>query len=617
MLRFLVFAVTLFIVPEYLWAQLLDDSTKVVYGPSTTRYLKEGDILYNNVTFTNLDTSVVNSHRWSKIEKEEYKMQDLGVSGTAIRSMYPKLPRIIGARPGFSAYTLYYKPVRDFRYYDTKSPYSKIKAAIGGRNRTRVDVGFNRSDSSNFNIGIDYSNTNSDKQVNSQGKNDRLVKNEGYDAYLVYFTKKRRYLVMGNFSRMKTQAVDQGGIDTLNAEIGYFDRDASVFLANASSEYLKRTYHLYHQFRVNDGFQLYQIFDRSYEYSSFNDTSPESEDYFNNFYISNDVTSDTSVFETISLENGVKGTIGPLFYSGYYKYRNYTFHYEWGEEDTLDFVNQKPSQDGIEHYLGGRVRYTFTPQYMLTGGIDFNLNGNQRLWGEINFKGLQGKFVTQQYEPTFMERAYLGNHDYWVNDFKTIKALQIDGSYTLPFQKASYVKPEATFTNYADYVYYDMEAKPQQIPGNASVLTLGAKFKVEPLKNFFLEGEGLYTTVAGDSAQAFPIPEIMANLNIYYHTILFNGNLDLQVGFDNHWKSDYFAPDYSVTTNQYFIQDYFNVPSFLISDVYINVKLGHAYVFLKFNNLIDAFTKETYFAAPNYVGKRALVDYGFYWMFFD
>lgn len=599
--------------------QILDDSTHLVYGPGTTRYLKEENILYNDITFTSLDTSAINEHRWSLVEQSEYKKQDLGVSGTASRDIYLHLPNVIGARSGFTAYRPYFRSIDEFRYYDTKSPYSRIGAAIGGRNRTRVNVGFNRSDSSNFNIGIDYFNTNSDKQVSSKGKNDRLVRDEGYDAYLLYFTKNRRYLVMGNFSRLKTEAVEQGGIDTLTSEFGYFDRDASVYLANASTMYKIRNWHLYHHFRVNDGLQIYQIFNRSYELSTFNDSNPAGEDYFDKFYINSKVTADTSVFETISFENGFKGSLGPLFYSAYYKYRNYTFHYGWGEEDTLDFAANKPAQDGVEHYVGGRIRYTFSPEYLVTGGIDFNLNGNQRLWGTVKFKGLEGKFVTQQYVPTFMERAYLGNHDAWINNFKNIKALQVDGGYTFTFLENSFIKPEATFTTLTDYVYYNKEATPTQLLGNSSILTLGAKFRVEPLKHFYIEGEGLYTTIGSDSTEVFPIPELMANLNIYMHNISYGGSLDWQIGIDNHWKSDYFAPDYRVSTSQFFIQDTFNVPAFLISDFYINIKVGHAYVFFKFNNIVSAFSpdKETYFAAPNYIGKRTAIDYGFYWMFFD
>jgi len=599
-------------------SQILDDSTKLVYGPNTTSYIKEDNILYNDLTFTVIDTSSINSHRWSKVEKTEYRMQDLGISGTAIRNIYYGLPSIIGVRSGYSAYVPYYKPIQDFRYYDTKSPYSRIGAALGGRNRTYVDVGFNRSDSSNFNIGIDYLNTNSDKQVGSRGRNDRLVQNEGFDAYLAYFTPNRKYVVMGNFSRMKTNAVEQGGIDTLQSQLGYFDRDAKVFLENANSEYLKRTYHLYHQFSVNKALQIYQVFDRSYDKTRFfNEDLEEDIDYFDTTYFSNEVTNDSTLFETISIENGIKGDIGPLFYSAHYRYRIYTFNYGAGDSDTLNFKNTKPAQDGIEHYIGGRVRYDFSPDYQLYGGIDFNLNGNQKMWGKLRFKELEADFTTQQYEPTFMERAYLGNTDFWINDFKTIKALQVDGSYRYKFKHNGFIKPKLTFSSFTDYVYYNKEAKPAQLNGTNTIITAGAKFLINPLNKLYIEGEGLYTTVSGDSTEVFPVPKIMANLNIYLHDISFGGNLDWQIGIDNHWKSDYFAPDYRVSTNQFFIQDTFNVEAFLISDFYVNVKLGHAFVFFKFNNIVDLLTQETYFAAPNYVGKRSLIDYGFYWMFFD
>lgn len=617
MLRFL-FLFVFIGITSTVQSQILDDSTKLIYGPSSTKYLKEDNILYNDISYTIIDTSAINVHRWSKVEKAGYKVQDLGVSGTALRNIYYGIPSLIGARSGYSAYIPYYKSIHDFKYYDTKSPYSRIGAAIGGRNRTYVDVGFNRSDSSNFNIGIDYLNTNSDKQVSSKGKNDRLVKNEGFDAYLVYFTPNRKYLIMGNFSRLKADVVEQGGIDTLNSDLGFFDRDSKVFLANAKSEYLKRTYHLYHQYSVNNALQFYQVADRSFDQTKFI-VDPLADDlsYFDTTYFSNEITSDSTLFETISIENGVKGTIGPLFYAGHYRYRIYTFKYGAGESDTLDFKNTKPSQDGIEHYIGGRVRYSFSPDYQLYGGIDFNFNGNQKFWGKVRFKGLEGNFLAQQYEPTYMEKAYLGNHDYWVNNFKTIKALQVDGSYTYNLKNNSFIKPQVTFTTFTDYIYYNKKAVPAQLEGTSTILSVGAKFLVNPLTKFYIEGQGLYTTVSGDSTQVFPVPQLMANLNIYLHDISFGGNLDWQIGIDNHWKSDYFAPDYQVSTNQFFIQDQFNVKAFLISDFYVNVKVGHAFVFFKYNNIVDAFTKETYFVAPNYVGKRSLVDYGFYWMFFD
>ena len=113
------------------------------------------------------------------------------------------------------------------------------------------------------------------------------------------------------------------------------------------------------------------------------------------------------------------------------------------------------------------------------------------------------------------------------------------------------------------------------------------------------------------------MPEFMIHANIYYTNVFYNGSLQIQGGLDNHWSSDYYAPNYQPSVHQYFIQDEVIIPSYLIVDAYLNVKLGHAYIFAKMNNIVELFTGEGYFVAPNYVGKRALFDFGFYWMFFD
>ena len=256
-------------------AQILDDTTKLVYGPTTTTYTTDEQIKYNQVHFQPIDTSILDIHRYSHTEESENNYQDLGVIGTALREMYYKPPEIIGVRSGFEVYEPYFRPVSDFKYYDTKSPYSRIGAAVGGRGRSRVDVGFNRSDSSNFNIGIDYRRMVADKQTNSIGRNDRLTDSEGYDAYMIYHTKNNKYLIMGNFSRVRQTVVDQGGIDTTGSYLNidtppaYFDENANVFLDNAASSYKKRNFHFYHHLKFHEAFQLFQTFDRTFEENIF------------------------------------------------------------------------------------------------------------------------------------------------------------------------------------------------------------------------------------------------------------------------------------------------------------------------------------------------------------
>ncbi len=599
-------------------AQILDDSTKLVYGPTTTRYVYEENLKYNDFWFHDVDTSIINIHRFTTTELSSYLLQDLGVIGTATRSIYYSPPEIIGARAGFEAYEPFFKKPKDFKYYDTKSPFSRIGAAIGGNGRSRVDVGFNRSDSSNFNVGIDYNRVISDKQTASVGRHDRLADSEGYDLYMVYFTPNRKYLTLANFSRNKSTITDQGGIDTTGG-FSYFDKDAASFLQNAESTQLRRNFHFLHQISFDSAFQFYQTYDWSFTSAKFRieDLSTDRE-YFTQFNISNDSTSEESIFETNTLESGIKGTLGKLFYLGYYKIRSYDFTYRNENSDSLNFKTLKPATIGVEHYIGGRVRIQLNRNYKLSGSIDFNLNGNQRLTGDLLAKNFDVKFITQQYAPSYTERAYLGNHDFWVNDFKNIKTIQLEGGYSQKIGR-SFLKPKASFTTITDYIYYDTAALPQQINGTTTLIRPGLDFSFNFYSHFHVTGNAEYNIVSGNTTEAFPIPDLLVNLNIFYHRLLFKDNLEVQVGLDNHWKSDYYAPDYRVSTQQFFIQDRFNVPSYLITDFYANIKLDHAYVFAKLNNLKQLFSKEQegYFVAPNYIGKRLLFDFGFYWMFFD
>ena len=599
------------------FAQILDDTTQLVYGPETTQYLYEHNIKFNDRYFTPVDTAIFNLHRFTTTEVSNYMLQDLGVVGTANRNMYYTPPTQIGARSGFMVYQSFFVPPEEFRYYDTKSPYSRIGAALGGKARSRVDVGFNRSDSSNFNIGIDYNRIASDKQNASLGRFDRLADSEGYDIYLLYHTRNNRYLVLTNFSRNRTTVVDQGGIDT-TAGFDYFDDDAKVFLKNAKSEFLKRNFHFYHQYLPDSGIQFYQSFDRTFESSRFrNENLAEDIDYFDQYIFSTDTTGEENTFLTNTLETGIKGSLGKLFYLAYYKLRSFDFQYQWADSDTLNFRTLKPETEGIEHYLGGTVRIQLNRKYKLSGTVDFNLNGNQRITGDLLAKNFDVRFLLQQHAPSFVERAYLGNHDYWINDFRTIKTLDVEGGYVQRVGR-SYLRAKGRFATVTDYVYFGTDAQPYQTDGTTTILTPGIDFSINFYNHFYISGLVDYNLISGQNPEAMPVPPLMINLNVFYHNLLFNDNLELQFGFDNHWKSDYFAPDYQVSTNQFHIQDYWNIENFLIMDVYLNIKLDHAFVFAKVNNLVKALNRgEGYFVAPNYVGKRTLFDFGFYWMFYD
>ena len=164
--RYTVLILLLVLVPTAaVWAQILDDSTKQVYGPETTEYTKEEHIKYDDPKVYPIDTLVANRHKHNFVNRLDNKMQDLGNIGTAIRPLYYEMPDFIGKSSGFNSFDTYYIKPQDIRYYDTKSPYSRLGVTFGGNGRSMVDVSFSRSDSTVFSVGFDFKRITSDKQV--------------------------------------------------------------------------------------------------------------------------------------------------------------------------------------------------------------------------------------------------------------------------------------------------------------------------------------------------------------------------------------------------------------------------------------------------------------------
>jgi hypothetical protein len=147
------------------YGQILDDSTKQVFGPETTAYTTEDHIKYDDPKFYSIDTLIENRHRHNFVNRSNNTMQDLGNIGTAVRSLYYHIPDKIGRTSGFSSFDTYAIDPKDIQYYDTKSPYTNLGVIFGGNGRSLVDVSFSRSDSTIFNVGFDFKRITSDKQV--------------------------------------------------------------------------------------------------------------------------------------------------------------------------------------------------------------------------------------------------------------------------------------------------------------------------------------------------------------------------------------------------------------------------------------------------------------------
>src|SRR3982751_5749662 len=117
-LKYFVFVAFLAISPSLLMAQqepprragssILDDTTRNVYGPKTSRWTTQQDLFENRPNYQPLDTVLTNYHRWTYVQRFNNFYKDLGVMGTALSPIFPVVPSTtIGANSGCTAYEPY------------------------------------------------------------------------------------------------------------------------------------------------------------------------------------------------------------------------------------------------------------------------------------------------------------------------------------------------------------------------------------------------------------------------------------------------------------------------------------------------------------------------------
>uniref|UniRef100_UPI00345D5DA0 putative porin n=1 Tax=Marivirga sp. TaxID=2018662 RepID=UPI00345D5DA0 len=336
-------------------AQVTDDSTKNVYGATTTFFTTEENIKNNIETYQIIDTSLANTHNWDPVNISDYYYQNLGTVGTAMRPVFYETPEIIGKRSGFGVYDYYSKAPNKFKYFDTKSPYTKMRSVFGGNYRAFIGIDFSRNVNENWNVGFSFKRWTVDKQIGPLlSRGDLNVLGHSYDFQTDYRSPDRKYHVMFNFARSFHKVNETGGIKDTTEVVVYeelFDYDdEDINLRNAQVGALRQQYHLYQQYKLNKLIQFYHVFDRANQMNSFLNSNPSATtdvDYFDQFLLRTDSTVDLSRYVYFQNEVGFKGSIGDFFYRFYGKRKEirYTGKY-------LTSVNPF-----TENYAGGYIRF--------------------------------------------------------------------------------------------------------------------------------------------------------------------------------------------------------------------------------------------------------------------
>lgn len=608
--------------------EFFDDTTQEVYGPQATLFLTPADIKYNRAGWRPVVISIDKMHRFTYKQQAGNKLQDLGNDGTAAKPIFYVLPKQIGATSGFYVYDLYFQAPYQFKYYDTKSPYTDGSIVLANYGSYVFDVCHSRSFNQHWHLGASFQTMLIDKElIPTKIPGDRQVITYPFALFAHYKTDGARYQVLGSFYRKNHRVREIGGISSNDPSLPMADwLKAKAPIKNnldpndkVESSELRHQYHLYHQFAFTDQLQAYHEIVRRNKFNHFKAAklSDDSKQLLGAPLRHLDSTQDSTVMQTLGNEVGIKGDIDRFFYRYYYRHRKIKLQRQY-----LAAVKELH-----EHYLGLQARLN------LRDSIDWLHIGGAYLWDDLYkfhtaYQGAMGDLAYEQlrYKPSLLAQRYEGNHRSWRQGKLTPPmARQVRGGMRLVLP-GLLLRPHASFTRVEKPIYFRQPQQargrctniaPRQAKKHADIMMLSADVNLTLLAHFHVDNEITLAKVQGPAADVFRMPSFLINTRLYYANTLYEGRLDLETGIAMHWRTSYKADGYDPATQQFYLQDDFLMGIYPVADLFLSFRIKHFRGFMNVTYLNQGLPLPGYFVTPAYPAQFRSLDVGVSWSFFD
>ncbi|MVM34512.1 hypothetical protein GO755_31070 [Spirosoma sp. HMF4905] len=622
---------------------IIDDSTKVIYGPKSTRYVLEDDVLNNRQKLYTLDTTMDEVHRFTYVQRSQNLYQDLGTLGTPIRPVFLQIPQQLGAQSGYYVFNPYAYQTKDVKYFNTKSPYTDMYIALGGNSQNILRFDMAQNINPRWNVGFNVQRFTSQKVFGTTGTNDTyklLAQNWAVVLHTNYRSKNDKYTLLAHFNNMNHSLDEQGGVlpgQTIDLQPIIYNYTGDSRLRSGSTSVhgphgweIHNDWHVYHQYVLNKGFQLYHRFDYQSHKNFYQDdtlklnqsiVSPTTGDTLR-FYPS--ILGDTSRIFQLNryslLENqfGIKGSAqyrGSSFnYRAYLRVRNYnqSTHYNESRTSFNDYTTSR-----LETFLGGWLGY-YLPDSLsrVTAEAEFGANtkGNllYRIKGELESKFLTAGYSSISTNPTLMQERYQSMIFFWRNNFSLPIYNHAYGKLNLHYKQLR-IEPSLDYYLLSNYIYFDNKATPQQVDGSFSVLRTGLGYHFQ-FGKFLISGQGYYTVQS--NTDVLHIPPFFMNTRLQYE-FLYAKVLYIQTGIDLHYKSPYYADAYMPVTQQFYLQSTEKVEGAILADLYANLRINRTRLFVKLTHANQGLPQAGYFVAPGFLQMRRGFSFGVDWYLFD
>ena len=594
-------------------AQLLDDSTKNVYGAHSTRFFYPEALLFATDSLQPIDTLLRGYDLLSVPERTDFAYVNLGSLGSATRQLFYSAPKQIGARSGLNAYSSYFVHPEKVPLYDTYSPYISAKVLFGGEGRSNLELIYSRNVTPVWNFGARFRRISIDKQIGPRQRDERQLLSTSYQLHTSAATRDSLYAFYVVFSRLHHESFDQGGSlfsldDTPAARFAY--RSATAALTDARSTLWRYGLQTLHRIRILSHTYLYIKGHIGKERFRFYDNLLGSD---GSFYERKNISEEeTNEYLSFGEEN-VEGGLLWRQYSGTYRCYLGRRWVNYAENDAPGLPQQR------ELYLGLSAEQSIALGHL---SLAAKLLGSGHHQLRLGLRGRLGTAIASlsRYKPTSMSQSYFGNHHIWQQQYRSPKSATLQLLTSAPqLHKNLNLQTEGRISALQHYIYYGKQQMPLQLAPNR-ILLLGyaalsgrvAFFE----RHVFLETRLQLRRFLGSRHESFAFPTWHARSTLYYEGQWFKKSVRIQLGLRARWRSDYRGFAYQPALQQFYAQDAFLLRAYTPVDVFLRAKMKNFRIFMHFLHLNQA-SGSSYFATPYYLGEQRMFDIGLSLDLFD
>ncbi len=613
-----------FLIPVVAIGQIVDDSTKNVYSATTTLVAEASAIKNNKLeAFGVIDTSIYGMEQYDVYDQRFRRYQSLGSLGSPLFDLFysrfnPDQP---GRTLGMDTYDPYFPKTDNFRVYDTKSPFIDLGVILAGANRTTIDISFSRNINDHWNVGFDTHRITADKQNGLSEEGDRRLESSIFDVYSFYEHPSEKYDVLVSISNMVFDIAETGGVtfstsDSLDIELFQYE-DAQIQLRNATSQDRRFRVHLMQQFKLGSGFQLYhemKFAQQAYKYADERESSAYDLFYPGGFLTDSTGIDEKTEYQSFDNEAGLKGNIGGVFYRFFAMRRALQYN------TTALLVNQRS-----ENYVGAYLRLN-NKRFTLEGDGMLSVEGAYNLRGSLGTDVVQLDYRSSNRLPTFLDLQFAGNHHDWTNDFSPVFLNEFEGRMKLGLGAID-LQPFGRINTVTNYIYYQefeenglRKVEPFQANAGIFITELGGDINASLLnrfnEGFRLDNRVVLSNVSGGAGDVVRLPAFSYAGRLFWEGQWFRNSVPVNIGFNVFARSGYFGHQYDPVIQQFYVQDDFELKSYVSADFFLIMDILNLSLMVKVTHVNQA-TNDGYMASPYYPGQRRTFDLGVRWLFFD